>query len=84
VAQRTYFQISVDYVEAPDELRRSEAALRGLLLVDGLDEPPGSGEAGRQRRGQEGKESDLPDPINPRQGRSLESRSGSVGAGPGG
>src|SRR5439155_6114716 len=41
VAQRTYFQISVDYIEALDDLRRAEVAILGLLLVDGLDEPPG-------------------------------------------
>jgi cobalt-zinc-cadmium efflux system outer membrane protein len=82
VAQRTYFQISVDYVEALDELRRAEVVIRGLLLADGLDEPPGpGGEGGRQRSGQGGREADLPDPINRRQGRSLENRAGSVGAG---
>jgi cobalt-zinc-cadmium efflux system outer membrane protein len=40
VAQRTYFQISIDYIEAQEQLRRSETAILGLLLVDGLDEPP--------------------------------------------
>jgi cobalt-zinc-cadmium efflux system outer membrane protein len=39
VAQRTYFQMSVEYTEALDELRRAEVAILGLLLVDGLDEP---------------------------------------------
>src|SRR5262249_40173986 len=43
VAQRTYFQISVDYYEALEELRRAEVAILGLLLVDGLSEPPGVG-----------------------------------------
>ena len=82
VAQRTYFQISIDYVEALDELRRAEVSIRGLLLVDSLDEPPGpGGEGGRQRSGQGGREADLPDPISPRQGRSLENRAGSAGAG---
>jgi cobalt-zinc-cadmium efflux system outer membrane protein len=85
VAQRTYFQISVDYVEALDERRRAEVAIRGLLLVDGLDEPPGpGGEGSRQKTGQGGREADLPDPISPRQGRSLENRAGSVGARAGG
>lgn len=81
VAQRTYFQISVDYVEALDELRRSEVALLGLLLVDGLDEPPGlPSEGGRvPQREQQSPTGDLPDPINPRQGRSLENRTGSGG-----
>jgi cobalt-zinc-cadmium efflux system outer membrane protein len=54
VAQRTYFQISVDYVQALEQLRRSEVAILGLLLVDGLDEPPGPPSDGRmQRWGQE-------------------------------
>jgi cobalt-zinc-cadmium efflux system outer membrane protein len=61
VAQRTYFQISVDYVRALEELRRAEVAILGLLLVDGLDEPPAPG-AGQ---------GDLPDPIGPRGGRGL-------------
>jgi cobalt-zinc-cadmium efflux system outer membrane protein len=39
VAQRTYFQMSVDYVEALEELRRAEVAILGLLLVDGSGEP---------------------------------------------
>lgn len=86
VAQRTYFQISVDYVEALDELRRSEVALLGLLLVDGLDEPPGlPSEGGRvPQREQQSPTGDLPDPINPRQGRSLENRTGSAAASQGG
>ena len=84
VAQRTYFQISVDYVEALDELRRSEVAILGLLLVDGLEEPPGPGESGRPQRGPESQAADLPDPINRRQGRSLENRAGTAGAGGGG
>src|SRR5205814_7170494 len=46
VAQRTYFQISVDYVEALDEMRRAEVAILGLPLVDGLDEPPRLSAAG--------------------------------------
>jgi cobalt-zinc-cadmium efflux system outer membrane protein len=72
VAQRTYFQISVDYVEALDELRRAEVAILGLLLVDGLEEPPGPPSEGRvpSREQQSGAES-LPDPISPRQGRGL-------------
>ena len=56
VAQRTYFQMSVEYTQALDEMRRAEVAILGLLLVDGLDEPPGPrGGAGRTpRRGQDG------------------------------
>ena len=44
IAQRNYFQASLEYVEALSTLRRAEVAIRGLLLVDGLDEPPGPGE----------------------------------------
>jgi cobalt-zinc-cadmium efflux system outer membrane protein len=56
VAQRTYFQMSVEYTQALDEMRRAEVAILGLLLVDGLDEPPGPpGRSGRTpRRGQDG------------------------------
>ena len=78
VAQRTYFQISVDYVRALDELRRTEVAILGLLLVDGLDEPPGPRGEGRAAR-----PDNLPEPINPGQGRGLENRMGAA-AGPGG
>ena len=82
VAQRTYFQISVDYVEALEQLRRSETAILGLLLVDGLDEPPGpSGEGLTPQRGQG---TDLPDPISPQGGRSLEDRMSNAGSAPGG
>jgi cobalt-zinc-cadmium efflux system outer membrane protein len=82
VAQRTYFQISVDYVEALDEMRRAEVAILGLLLVDGLDEPPGlSGEGRVRSREQQGGPADLPDPINPRQGRGLENRTGAIPGG---
>jgi cobalt-zinc-cadmium efflux system outer membrane protein len=42
VAQRTYFQLSVDYVEALQQLRRAEVTILGLLLVEGIEETPGS------------------------------------------
>ncbi len=76
VAQRTYFQISVEYTEALAELRCAETAILGLLLVDGLDEPanaPSGGEQG-QRRSREG--GAMCEPINGRGGRSLENRTG--------
>ena len=41
VAARTYYQFSVDYLEALHDLRRAEVEIRGLLLVDGLTAPPG-------------------------------------------
>src|SRR5262249_2144536 len=63
VAQRTYFQIRVEYTEALDEMRSAEVAILGLLLVDGLDEPPNApGEGGRgQHRGRE--EGEMPERI---------------------
>jgi cobalt-zinc-cadmium efflux system outer membrane protein len=84
VAQRTYFQISVDYVEALENLRTAQVAILGLLLVDGLDEPAGLPGEGPAPRRQEGGAADLPDPINPRQGRGLENRMGSAAASHGG
>ena len=57
-------------------------ALIGLLLVDGLDEPPAPGEAGTQRRSSAA--GDLPEPISPRGGRGLENRLGSASGGEGG
>jgi cobalt-zinc-cadmium efflux system outer membrane protein len=68
VAQRTYFQISVDYTEALEQLRRAEVAILGLLLGDGLDEPPGPPGEGRLPMREPG---GLPDAINPREGRGL-------------
>src|SRR5262249_21485142 len=50
IAQRNYFQVSLDYVEAVERLRRAEVVICGLLLVDGLDEPPGPPPEGRPQR----------------------------------
>ena len=41
VAARNYAEFTVDYLEALHDLRRAEVEIRGLLLVDGLTEPPG-------------------------------------------
>jgi cobalt-zinc-cadmium efflux system outer membrane protein len=83
VAQRTYFQISVDYTQALNDLRRAEVAILGLLLVDGLDEPPGLPSQGPVRsREQQSQPGMLPDPIGPRGGRGLENATGASG-GPG-
>lgn len=47
MAQQNFFQANVEYVEALNEVRRSETAILGLLLVDGLEQPPGPpGEGG--------------------------------------
>jgi cobalt-zinc-cadmium efflux system outer membrane protein len=76
VAQRTYFQISVEYTEALAEMRSAEVAILGLLLVDGLNEPASAPAAGeRQLRGQE--DGGLPDALNGRWGRGVENRLGS-------
>src|SRR5262249_13870594 len=74
VAQRTYFQISVEYTQALEELRRAEVAILGLLLVDGLDEPQiAPTDAGKnQSSGRE--EIILSKPINLPAGRGLENR----------
>ena len=75
VAQRTYFQISVEYNDALAEMRSAEVAIFGLLLVDGLSEPanaPGAGEG--QRIAQEN--GGLPEPINGRSGRGVENSLG--------
>jgi cobalt-zinc-cadmium efflux system outer membrane protein len=82
VAQRTYFQISVDYVEALEQLRRAEVAILGLLLVDGLDEPPGPPGEGRAPRTEQ--PGDLPDPISPGQGRGPGERVGATAGSQGG
>jgi cobalt-zinc-cadmium efflux system outer membrane protein len=39
VAQRTYVDLSKDYVESLLELRRAEVEIGGMLLVDGLSAP---------------------------------------------
>ena len=76
VAQRTYFQISVEYNEALAEMRSAEVAILGLLLVDGLNESANAPSAGEgQRRGQE--DSGLSEFINGRSGRGVENRLGS-------
>ena len=41
VAERSNFDVQREYVEALLELRQAEVELTGLLLVDGVTEPPG-------------------------------------------
>jgi cobalt-zinc-cadmium efflux system outer membrane protein len=82
VAQRTYFQLSVDYVEALEQLRRAEVTILGLLLVDGLDEPPGP--PGERRVPQQEQPTNLPDPIRPGDGRGPGERVGATAGGQGG
>jgi len=85
VAQRSYFQISVAYIDALEQMRRAEVAILGLLLVDGLDEPPGPPSEGRNpRQGRQGQTSDLPEPNSPRMGRGLENRWGATAGSQGG
>jgi len=80
VAQRTYFQISVEYVEALDELRSAETAILGLLLVDGLDEPPAAPDEGRTHNREQGGPEGPAEPISPRGGRGPEGRIGATAA----
>lgn len=48
IAQRTLFQVEVEYARALVELRRSATGLRGFLLEGGLDRP---GEGGERTEG---------------------------------
>jgi outer membrane protein, heavy metal efflux system len=73
VAQRNYFEASVDYVEALEQVRRAEVAIGGLLLVDGLEEPPGPPSEGPQRRRENGGD-ELGEPLGA--GRRLDDRVG--------
>jgi cobalt-zinc-cadmium efflux system outer membrane protein len=82
VAQRTFFQISVDYTRALEEMRRAEVAVLGLLLVDGLDEPPGPPSQGPVRSREQ--PSGLPEPIDPRSGRNPDDQSGAAPGSQGG
>jgi cobalt-zinc-cadmium efflux system outer membrane protein len=75
IAQRNYFQVNVDYVMALEQLRRAETAILGLLLGDGLEEPPGPPGDGRVRSREQGGAGDLMEPIGAR-GRGLEDRLG--------
>jgi cobalt-zinc-cadmium efflux system outer membrane protein len=77
IAQRNFFQIGSEYVDALDRLRRAEVEIRGLLLTDGTAEPPGPPGEGRFRRreSERGPGEDLPDPIPPG-GRPLDERLG--------
>ena len=76
IAQRNYFQASVDYIDAVQRQRRAEVAISGLLLVDGLQEPAGAGADGRTpRRESERLDEELRGPIG-REGRSPEERLG--------
>jgi cobalt-zinc-cadmium efflux system outer membrane protein len=40
VAERSYFQLREDYVNVLVELRQAQVEICGLLLVDGLTQPP--------------------------------------------
>ncbi|HEV2799126.1 MAG TPA: TolC family protein [Pyrinomonadaceae bacterium] len=51
IAQRTLFQVEVEYARALVELRRSTTSLRGLLLEGGLDAVGRPGESGERTEG---------------------------------
>jgi cobalt-zinc-cadmium efflux system outer membrane protein len=82
VAQRTYFQLSVDYVEALERLRRAEVTILGLLLVDGLDEPPGP--PGDSRVPQREEPTGLPGLLRSGEGRGPAEGVGATAGGQGG
>jgi cobalt-zinc-cadmium efflux system outer membrane protein len=48
IAQRTLFQVEVEYARALVEMRRSATGLRGLLLGGGLDAVGRPGESGER------------------------------------
>lgn len=71
VSQRTYFQSSVDYYQTLTDLRKVEVAILGLLLVDGLDEPPGLPSEGPSESSDRIRlEEELGEPLGGRMGRS--------------
>jgi cobalt-zinc-cadmium efflux system outer membrane protein len=51
IAQRTLFQVEVEYARALVELRRGAAGLRGFLLEGGLDAVGRPGEGGERTEG---------------------------------
>jgi cobalt-zinc-cadmium efflux system outer membrane protein len=51
IAQRTLFQVEVEYARALVELRRSATGLRGFLLEGGLDAVGSPGEGGERTEG---------------------------------
>ncbi|MDQ2675192.1 MAG: TolC family protein, partial [Actinomycetota bacterium] len=51
IAQRTLFQVEVEYARALVELRRGAASLRGFLLEGGLDAVGRPGEGGERTEG---------------------------------
>jgi cobalt-zinc-cadmium efflux system outer membrane protein len=79
IAQRNYFQIAEEYVQALEAARRAEVAILGLLLVDGLDEPPpppGEGGGAFQRRDQQSGPADFRRSPLGGEGRGLDERLG--------
>jgi cobalt-zinc-cadmium efflux system outer membrane protein len=78
IAQRNFVQAQIEYVEALRTLRSAEVALQGLLLVDGLEQPPAlpSGDGGELSRDR-GRISDrLSEPVTGREGRGADERIG--------
>ena len=79
VAQRTYVQANLEYLAALVEVRRLEVALAGLLLVDGLDEPPSPpGERRVEQSADRQLEDQLDRSIRPHEGRGPNERFGSM------
>lgn len=46
VSERNYYQYTEEYINALIDLRRAEVEINGLLLTNGLDQPPGSSPQG--------------------------------------
>jgi cobalt-zinc-cadmium efflux system outer membrane protein len=49
VAQRTFFEVSTEYLESLKEAWRAALQLQGLLAGDGLDAPAAAGDSGDLR-----------------------------------
>ncbi len=77
-ALRAYAQAVQQYVQAVLHLRRAEAAIDGLLLVDGLDEPPPPPSQGQPLRNEEQKrlQDSLQESVVGAAGRGVEQRFG--------
>lgn len=63
IAQRTLFQLQVDYVAALEQLWRTVSEIRGLLLVDGLEGLPMARESARPIPGVETAPVEMPGGI---------------------
>jgi cobalt-zinc-cadmium efflux system outer membrane protein len=56
VAQRTFFEMSTEYLESLNEAWRAVLQLQGFLAGDGLDPPAAAGDSGDARTMPRGEE----------------------------